>query len=102
VQPSHFEALGLSAIEALACGVPLVASAVGGLLDFVVDGENGRLAPPQNPAALAASIAPLLVDAGERARLAARARASVLQEYDELAVFGRMRALFERLAERPA
>ena len=41
VQPSHFEALGLSAIEALACGVPLVASAVGGLLDFVVDGDNG-------------------------------------------------------------
>jgi D-inositol-3-phosphate glycosyltransferase len=99
VQPSHFEALGLSAIEALACGVPLVASAVGGLLDFVVDGENGRLCPPQDPPALAACLAPLLSDAGARARLAARARASVLQEYDELAVFGRMRALFERLAE---
>jgi glycosyltransferase involved in cell wall biosynthesis len=98
-QPSHFEALGLSAIEALACGVPLVASAVGGLLDFVVDGDNGRLAPPQDPAALAAAIGPLLVDAGARARLAERARASVLQEYDELAVFGRMRTLFERLAE---
>jgi D-inositol-3-phosphate glycosyltransferase len=99
VQPSHFEALGLSAIEALACGVPLVASAVGGLLDFVVDGENGRLAPPQNPTALAAAIGPLVADAGERGRLAARARASVLQEYDELVVFGRMRALFEHLAE---
>jgi D-inositol-3-phosphate glycosyltransferase len=99
VQPSHFEALGLSAIEALACGVPLVASAVGGLLDFVVDGENGRLCPPQDPPALAACLASLLSDPDARARLAARARASVLQEYDELAVFGRMRALFERLAE---
>jgi glycosyltransferase involved in cell wall biosynthesis len=99
VQPSHFEALGLSAIEALACGVPLVASAVGGLLDFVVDGENGLLCPPQDPPALAACIGPLLSDAGARAQLAARARASVLQEYDELAVFGRMRALFEQLAE---
>jgi glycosyltransferase involved in cell wall biosynthesis len=98
VQPSHFEALGLSAIEALACGIPLVASAVGGLLDFVVDGENGRLAPPENPPALAASLSPLLSDAGERARLASRARESVLQDYDELAVFGRMRALFDRLA----
>jgi glycosyltransferase involved in cell wall biosynthesis len=77
VQPSHFEALGLSAIEALACGVPLVASAVGGLLDFVVDGENGRLCPPQDPPALAACIAPLLSDTVARARLAARARASV-------------------------
>ena len=98
VQPSHFEALGLSAIEALACGVPLVASAVGGLLDFVVDGDNGRLCPPQDPAALAACLGPLLADAGARARLASRARESVRQVYDELAVFGRMRALFDRLA----
>ena len=98
VQPSHFEALGLSAIEALACGVPLVASAVGGLLDFVVDGENGRLCPPQDPAALASCLDPLLTDSGARAQLASRARASVLAAYDELAVFGRMRALFDRLA----
>ena len=98
VQPSHFEALGLSAIEALACGIPLVASAVGGLLDFVVDGENGRLSPPEDPPALAACLFPLLSDPRERARLAARARESVLQDYDELAVFGRMRALFDRLA----
>jgi glycosyltransferase involved in cell wall biosynthesis len=100
VQPSHFEALGLSAIEALACGVPLVASAVGGLLDFVVDGENGRLCPPQDPAALASCIGPLLADAGARARLASRARESVRQVYDEQAVFGRMRTLFDRLAVR--
>jgi glycosyltransferase involved in cell wall biosynthesis len=99
VQPSHFEALGLSAIEALACGVPLVASAVGGLLDFVVDGENGRLAPPQNPTILADRIAALLTDAEARARLATNARSSVVREYDEIAVFGRMRELFERLAD---
>ena len=98
VQPSHFEALGLSAIEALACGVPLVASAVGGLLDFVVDGENGRLCPPQDPRALAACIGPLLSDAAARGRLAARARSSVLHAYDEQVVFGRMRELFDRLS----
>jgi glycosyltransferase involved in cell wall biosynthesis len=98
VQPSHFEALGLSAIEALACGVPLVACAVGGLLDFVVDGVNGRLCPPQDPPALAASLGPLLSDAGARARLASHARESVLHDYDEQAVFGRMRSLFDRLA----
>ena len=97
VQPSHFEALGLSAIEALACGVPVVASAVGGLLDFVTDRDNGRLCPPQDPPALAACIGPLLSDADARAGLAARARGSVLQEYDEQVVFGRMRDLFERL-----
>jgi len=101
VQPSHFEALGLSAIEALASGVPVVASAVGGLLEFVVDGENGRLCPPRNPAALAACIGPLLTDAALRARLAARARDSVYVEYDERLVFGRMRALLDQLSDRP-
>src|SRR5258708_4226482 len=98
VQPSHFEALGLSAIEALACGVPLVAWAAGGLPEFVAAGETGRLCPPQDPAALAACIGPLLTDSAARAQLGSHARASVLQEYDELAVFGRMRALFDRLA----
>ena len=100
VQPSHFEALGLSAIEALASGVPVVASAVGGLPEFITDGENGRLCAPRDPAALAACIGPLLADATERNRLAARARASVREEFDERAVFGRMHALFERLAAR--
>ena len=99
VQPSHFEALGLSAIEALACGVPLVASAVGGLLDFLVHGENGLLCPPQDPPALAACIGSLLADSGARATLAARARPSVLPIYDEQIVFSRMRALFDQLAE---
>ena len=98
VQPSHFEALGLSAIEALACGVPLVASAVGGLLDFIVDGENGLLCPPQDPPALAACLGRLVSDGAARARLAAGARRSVLKDYDEQAVFGQMRALFDRLA----
>lgn len=99
VQPSHFEALGLSAIEALASGVPVVASAVGGLLEFIVEGENGRLCPPKDPPRLAEAIAALLDNPGERVRLASHARASVRDEYDEQRVFGRMRDLFERLAE---
>jgi glycosyltransferase involved in cell wall biosynthesis len=98
VQPSHFEALGLSAIEALACGVPVVASAVGGLVDFVFDGVNGLSCPPQQPAALAACLQSLASDAARRQRLAAQARASVEQQYDERAVFGRFEALVRALA----
>ena len=102
IQPSHFEALGLSSVEALASGVPVVASAVGGLLDFVIDGENGTLCPPQNPPALASAIRTLIDDVPFRQRASARARASVISEYDEQVVFGRFADLLRGLAARPA
>jgi glycosyltransferase involved in cell wall biosynthesis len=99
VQPSHFEAQGLSAVEALACGVPVVASSVGGLLDFMKDGENGVLVPPQDPGALADALSRLIGDAATRRRLAAATRASVEREYDEQVVFGRFAALARALVD---
>jgi len=98
VQPSHFEALGLSAVEALASGVPVVASAVGGLLDLVVDGENGKLCQPRNPASLAAALGALVGDDAFRRAASARARASVLEQYDERRVFTRFADLLRRVA----
>jgi glycosyltransferase involved in cell wall biosynthesis len=98
VQPSHFEALGLSAIEALASGVPVIASAVGGLLDFMIDDDNGKLCPPNDPPALAASLRALIDDTALRRRLATRARTSVLPEYDERVVFARFAELLHQLA----
>lgn len=100
VQPSHFEAQGLSAVEALASGVPVIASATGGLLDFVRDGENGLLVPPKDATALAGALQKLLSDGSLRQRLAAAARASVEEDYDERLVFGRFGDLVRQLAER--
>jgi glycosyltransferase involved in cell wall biosynthesis len=100
VQPSHFEAMGLSAVEALACGVPVVASAVGGLVDFVHDDVNGRTCPPEQPAALAESLKSVVVDPVRRARLARSARSSVEREYDERVVFSQFAALIRELAAR--
>jgi len=97
IQPSHFEALGLSAVEALACGAPVIASAVGGLLDFVRDDDNGLTCPPKNPVVLAQAIEQLLGDPGRRARLAGRARTSVETVYDERAVFSRFADLVRSL-----
>jgi glycosyltransferase involved in cell wall biosynthesis len=97
-QPSHFEAQGLSAVEALACGVPVIASAVGGLLDFVKDGENGALHPPKDPAALERALRRFIGDAPLRARCAASARSSVEADYDEQVVFQRFAALLRELA----
>jgi glycosyltransferase involved in cell wall biosynthesis len=100
IQPSHFEALGLSAVEALACGVPVIASAVGGLVDFVVDGVNGRTCPPKDPAALAEQLQTLIDDGDLRRRLASAARPSVEREYDEQLVFNRFADLIRELAAR--
>jgi glycosyltransferase involved in cell wall biosynthesis len=102
VQPSHFEAQGLSAVEALASGVPVIASSVGGLLDFVIDGDNGKLCLPRDPEALAAAIRTMVADDVFRRRTSARARASVIEQYDEDTVFSRFADLLRQLAARPA
>lgn len=74
--PSRSEGLPLAALEALATGVPVVGHAVGGVPELIVDGDNGRLVPPQ-PEALASALGEVLTDDDLRERLARRARPSV-------------------------
>jgi glycosyltransferase involved in cell wall biosynthesis len=72
--PSHREGYGVVCAEAMAYGRPVVASAVGGLLDLVVDGETGLLVRPGDIPALRDALERLLGDAGLRSRLGAAAR----------------------------
>jgi glycosyltransferase involved in cell wall biosynthesis len=73
--PSRREGFGVVCAEAMAYGRPVVASAVGGLRDLVVDGETGLLVPPGDVAALRSALERLLADAELRRRLGAAARA---------------------------
>jgi glycosyltransferase involved in cell wall biosynthesis len=75
--PSHREGFGLACAEAMAHGRPVVASAVGGLRDLVVDGETGLLIPPRDVTALREALERLLADAALRGRLGAAARERV-------------------------
>ena len=68
VFPSESEALGLALIEAMSCGLPALASATGGILDIIDDGENGRLLPPGDPPAWAKAMLQLLADPAQGQR----------------------------------
>jgi D-inositol-3-phosphate glycosyltransferase len=74
VVPSFYESFGMVALEAMACGRPVVASRAGGLQFTVQDGQNGLLTPPGDAPALAATLQRLLTDAPLRARMGAQAK----------------------------
>ncbi|CAL9346035.1 glycosyltransferase [Streptomyces sp. enrichment culture] len=81
VCPADYEPFGIVPLEAMACGVPVVASAVGGQLDTVADPGTGRLVPPRDPRALARAVAGLLADPAARAACGAAGRRRVLSRY---------------------
>jgi glycosyltransferase involved in cell wall biosynthesis len=93
------EGMPISVLEAMATGLPVVASAVGGIPEVVVDGETGLLVPPRDPEALAEALRTLLADAALRRRLgqAGRRRAQELFDVprfrrDHLALYDRLLA----------
>jgi glycosyltransferase involved in cell wall biosynthesis len=100
--PSEFEALGLSLVEACACGLPAVASRTGGIVDVIEDGRSGLLVAPGDRVALAAALRRLLADEELRAGLARRGREVARSRFDEAAATSRYRALFVELARGAA
>jgi glycosyltransferase involved in cell wall biosynthesis len=91
------EGFGRVLLEAMAAGLPVVATSVGGIPSVLDDGKVGRLVPPRNPDALAGVLAPLLLDSGERARLARLGRERVRTAYSLEAGVQQHRELYRRV-----
>lgn len=73
IVPSHYESFGMVALEAMACGTPVVASEVGGLAYLIQDGQTGYTVPVGDPAALADRLAELLSNDDLRQKLSLQA-----------------------------
>ncbi len=76
-----YEPFGITPLEAMACGTPVIGSNVGGIKFTVVDGETGFLVPPRDPAAIASCAARLLRDHALRARMSQSATARVREHF---------------------
>ena len=97
--PSEWEAFGIVLAEAMACGVPCVATRVGGAPDVVEDGVTGRLVPYGDEATLADALGGLLADPALRARMGAAARERAFARFSWDAVVERTLALYRLTME---
>lgn len=96
VMPSHYESFGMVALEAMACGTPVVASEVGGLAFLVRDGETGFTVPDRDPEALYERLHQLLSDHELRQQLGQQA-AEYAQQYNWTNITDRLVAVYESL-----
>lgn len=92
-----YEPYGLTPLEGMACGRPVIGSAVGGITFTIADGETGFLVPPRDPEALAVRLQQLLADPDLRAKMGKAARLRVEQEFTWPTVAERTAALYETL-----
>jgi glycosyltransferase involved in cell wall biosynthesis len=97
VMSSTNEGLGTAVLDAMAMGIPVVATEAGGIPEIVADGVTGKLVPPADAPALAARIIDLLADPDWARRLGDAGRQRVLQEFSVTTMVDRTLAIYERL-----
>lgn len=100
VLPSLYEGLPLSVLEAMAAGVPVIATAIGGTDEVVRDGETGTVVPAADSDALAAAISRTLADRDRASRLALAARSLVAREYSVASMVRSVSRLYDELMAR--
>ncbi len=101
VLPSHFEGLPVAVLEALANGVAVICTPVGGLPDFLLDRHSVLFVGPGDTAALAAALAELIAFPELRARLAAGGRGAFREHFDVATAAGKFLHIYRRLGGVP-
>jgi glycosyltransferase involved in cell wall biosynthesis len=101
VLPSDCEPFGLILIEAMARGIPVVATAAGGVQEIVVHNQSGLLVPPKDPEAMSVAIEDLLSNADRRGRLGERGQVRVRRLFDQQRMLEDYMTLYTRLAQAP-
>lgn len=92
-----YEPFGMTPLEAMACGRPVVGSEVGGITYTIIDGQTGLLVPPRDPEALAARLYDLLTHPEQRARMGEAGRRRTEQEFTWPLTALRIATLYEAL-----
>jgi glycosyltransferase involved in cell wall biosynthesis len=100
VFPSIFEGLGISLVEAAACGLPAVASRTGGIVDVVDEGRSGLLVTPGKADELGGALASLVADAPARERMGTHARIVAQERFDDRDATRRYLSLFREISTR--
>jgi N-acetyl-alpha-D-glucosaminyl L-malate synthase BshA len=95
--PSDLESFGLAALEAMACGVPVVCSRVGGVPEVVEDGVHGYLVPPRDVKTMAARALDILATPDRRAQMGKAARKRAQDKYCATRIIPRYEQLYERV-----
>ena len=99
VMPSRWEGFGLAAAEAMAMGLPVVASALEGLTELVVDGQTGHLLPPGRGGDWVERIVGLLGNVAERERMGRVGRERIVRHFSVPTMVARLERLYDRLLE---
>ncbi|MEK7609658.1 MAG: glycosyltransferase family 4 protein [Patescibacteria group bacterium] len=95
VRPSLSEGLGNSFLEAMAAGIPVIATPIGGIPDFLVDGQTGLFCEINNPKSIARKVEKLIKDKESRNYIVENARKMVKEKYGWERVVEEMRGVFE-------
>jgi glycosyltransferase involved in cell wall biosynthesis len=99
--PSRWEALPIGIMEAMDAGLPVVATAVGGVAEMVLDGRTGLVVPPADPGALLTALERMVDDPELRTELGARGRERCAEEYSAETLIARIAGVYTAIAAPP-